>query len=387
MNQQIQEAQKAAIAVAVKKGDKVYIYFHEKVYSISLVALANIQYSNLDDFKRQGILYIESFSFEEFISTCYVKSSTVLIAFQQSKISFIDVYNLSHLLFQESKICIYTDLEYAMIYQGLKSLETDDRKYCIKYQDSYCIADIGDGIVEILCSKIGLGSSQLNKNEIQYDKEIILTEETYIQFLLFGLSIKWLQLESRLNSILSLNIFYHNIDCIVEQGSSVRNSVRLFSKNETVPYRFKTSLYIDGGKLCLYIHNIHLIIPIEKKLKSLSNQIDVGIDIDPYNEINFTITDLNNGLKTNFNLYELEQDRSITNENYNKSKDPEGEYLEELKACLEEDSEISVKERRLLNRLRDRLGISEERAEELESSLLKPQLTEEEQEYLEEYKA
>ena len=65
----------------------------------------------------------------------------------------------------------------------------------------------------------------------------------------------------------------------------------------------------------------------------------------------------------------------------------ESEYLEELKACLEEDSEISVKERRLLNRLRDRLGISEERAEELESSLLKPQLTEEEQEYLEEYKA
>ena len=61
----------------------------------------------------------------------------------------------------------------------------------------------------------------------------------------------------------------------------------------------------------------------------------------------------------------------------------ESEYLEELKACLEEDSEISVKERRLLNRLRDRLGISEERAEELE----KPQLTEEEQEYLEEYKA
>ncbi len=65
----------------------------------------------------------------------------------------------------------------------------------------------------------------------------------------------------------------------------------------------------------------------------------------------------------------------------------ESEYLEELKACLEEDSEISVKERRLLNRLRDRLSITEERAEELESSLLKPQLTEEEQEYFEEYKA
>lgn len=65
----------------------------------------------------------------------------------------------------------------------------------------------------------------------------------------------------------------------------------------------------------------------------------------------------------------------------------EAEYLEELKACLEEDAEISPRERRLLNRIREKLGISEERAAELEASLVKPQLTEEEQEYLEEYKA
>jgi len=65
----------------------------------------------------------------------------------------------------------------------------------------------------------------------------------------------------------------------------------------------------------------------------------------------------------------------------------EVEYLNELKACLEEDGKISSKERRLLNRLRERLGITEERAEELEASLLMPELTEEEQEYLDEYKA
>lgn len=65
----------------------------------------------------------------------------------------------------------------------------------------------------------------------------------------------------------------------------------------------------------------------------------------------------------------------------------EVEYLNELKACLEEDGKISSKERRLLNRLRERLGITEERAEALEASLLKPQITEEEQEYLDEYKA
>lgn len=65
----------------------------------------------------------------------------------------------------------------------------------------------------------------------------------------------------------------------------------------------------------------------------------------------------------------------------------EVEYLNELKVCLEEDGEISSKERRLLNRLRERLGINEERAEELEASLLEPELTEEEKEYLDEYKA
>lgn len=65
----------------------------------------------------------------------------------------------------------------------------------------------------------------------------------------------------------------------------------------------------------------------------------------------------------------------------------EVEYLNELKACLEEDGKISSKERRLLNRLRERLGITEERAEELEASLFMPELTEEEQEYLDEYKA
>ena len=64
----------------------------------------------------------------------------------------------------------------------------------------------------------------------------------------------------------------------------------------------------------------------------------------------------------------------------------EQEYLEEVKMCLEEDNEISPKERRLLDRLRIKLNISEERAKELEESLKSSQLTEDEQEYLEEYK-
>lgn len=64
----------------------------------------------------------------------------------------------------------------------------------------------------------------------------------------------------------------------------------------------------------------------------------------------------------------------------------EQEYVEEVKICLEEDGAISPKERRLLNRLREKLGISEERAQELELSLSEPHLTDEEKEYIEEYK-
>lgn len=63
----------------------------------------------------------------------------------------------------------------------------------------------------------------------------------------------------------------------------------------------------------------------------------------------------------------------------------EQEYLDELKACLEDDAEISLRERRLLERLRTNLGISEARATELEASLSQPVLTEAEKEYLSEY--
>ena len=67
--------------------------------------------------------------------------------------------------------------------------------------------------------------------------------------------------------------------------------------------------------------------------------------------------------------------------------DDEQSYLEELKICLEEDGIISPKERRLLERFREKLGISAERAKVLEESLVVPQLTDEEKEYLDEYKA
>ena len=66
--------------------------------------------------------------------------------------------------------------------------------------------------------------------------------------------------------------------------------------------------------------------------------------------------------------------------------DAEEEYLDNLCELLEDDAEITPRERKMLDRIRQKLGISEERAKELEALLSKPQLTEDEQEYLDMYR-
>ena len=63
----------------------------------------------------------------------------------------------------------------------------------------------------------------------------------------------------------------------------------------------------------------------------------------------------------------------------------EQEYLDNLKDFFEDDAEITPRERKMLERIRQSLGISEERAKELEMYLSAPQLTENEQEYLDMY--
>ena len=63
----------------------------------------------------------------------------------------------------------------------------------------------------------------------------------------------------------------------------------------------------------------------------------------------------------------------------------EKEYLKEFKEVIA-DGDITERERRLLNKIRAQFGISVERGEELESMIMQPSLTPEEQEYLSEYK-
>lgn len=63
----------------------------------------------------------------------------------------------------------------------------------------------------------------------------------------------------------------------------------------------------------------------------------------------------------------------------------EQKYIDEVKECLA-DGEITKTGRRLLNMQRERFGISESRAAELEASVSTPHLTDEEKEYLEAYR-
>lgn len=63
----------------------------------------------------------------------------------------------------------------------------------------------------------------------------------------------------------------------------------------------------------------------------------------------------------------------------------ESEYVEEYKECLS-NGKISTGERRLLDKLRDKLGITPSRAKELEELLVAPKLTDDEKEYLEAFK-
>ena len=63
----------------------------------------------------------------------------------------------------------------------------------------------------------------------------------------------------------------------------------------------------------------------------------------------------------------------------------EQQYIDEVKECLA-DGKITKTGRRLLNMQRERFGISESRAAELEASVSTPQLTDEEKKYLEAYR-
>lgn len=83
---------------------------------------------------------------------------------------------------------------------------------------------------------------------------------------------------------------------------------------------------------------------------------------------------------------QVNQEESCSKHSSNELTSVDREYFDEYKACLDNDGIISEREKRLLDRLRKSLGISDERARELEE-MCKESLSPEEQEYAEEIKA
>lgn len=81
----------------------------------------------------------------------------------------------------------------------------------------------------------------------------------------------------------------------------------------------------------------------------------------------------------------LESEEQAAEKVSNNPSPEEQEYFEALQEYLS-DGEISERERKMLERVRKALGISEERAAELEASLQQPKLNDDEMEYLEAYK-
>lgn len=130
---------------------------------------------------------------------------------------------------------------------------------------------------------------------------------------------------------------------------------------ETISMFGKKLDYAAAGDTCL------LIIP------------DTPIDSDKEHEIYF--------IDEIFDVKEASTSSSSPTASTSYISSEEAEYLAEYEACLKDDGVITDRERRLLDRLRTSLGISEERARELEAFCAHSSFTDEEQEYAEEFRA
>ncbi|MCH5236468.1 MAG: hypothetical protein J1E95_01550 [Muribaculaceae bacterium] len=124
---------------------------------------------------------------------------------------------------------------------------------------------------------------------------------------------------------------------------------------------------------------------VEKYLINAEKQLNLAIQMQEEEESkkamkNIVTPRINMGKQyvnsSNYEEVSLQASNSLT----------EQEYKNELKACLE-DGVITERERRLLDKLRKSLGISEQRAQELEAECNPNVLTKEEEEYAEEVRA
>lgn len=376
-----------AITLCTKVDNTIYVYFKGMEYSYNLENENFSNYKGLSHFRDKLISSVKPITLEEFCFSFQIKGqNSYVIAFPLSKLTLIDVLHFCSRELSNASYRIHIDMEYVALDDD--NLEKD-YFVCVRHQDDYVIAEIGNGVIEY--KAIGKDGSLFNYvKDYGIDSISELDDIQYRKSLIHGMLVQYLISLGCVKDILPLYIScINNIDCIIEVKGAVRDFKHLYSR-ETLPAKQNVELYLDNGRLYLYFDDSHIPIPIYERWGYSPNRINVGIDIDAHNRIEVTVTDCSNNRKLCLNLIDLlpQEEELSTEENQETSfSKEEQEYLGSVRDYLEESEEIDARGRRLLNRLRERLGITVERAEELELSLQTVQLTEEEKEYLEEYQA
>lgn len=131
----------------------------------------------------------------------------------------------------------------------------------------------------------------------------------------------------------------------------------------------KIAIYTKDGKQ--HEAEVTMVELFMKKLPSAESgdSLGLGVDID--------LSDLLDDIVAVKAISTTEANTELTSE--------EQEYVDALKEYLS-DGEISERERKMLDRVRKALGITEDRAAQLESALNQPTLSDDEKEYLEAYR-
>jgi uncharacterized protein YukE len=213
-----------------------------------------------------------------------------------------------------------------------------------------------------------------------------------------------------INNFLKENKVWNEINSALDplktqQGPQLKKYEDAISKVKSLYHYDQRRYDYHNGLLRVYellleasTHNSTLLNELRQKYQQIANDIAAASDgikktagddqddinraanlVDTISELLDKVTDIIEG-KASVSVSSATSNTSNHTSNTSVSEN-EQEYLEEIKACLADDGTISDRERRILNRLRDSLGISEQRAKELEDSLNKG-LTDDEKEYL-----
>lgn len=190
-----------------------------------------------------------------------------------------------------------------------------------------------------------------------------------------------------------------------QQGPQLKKYEDAISKVKSLYHYDQRRYDYHNGLLRVYellleasTHNSTLLDELRQKYQQIANDIAAASDgikktagddqddinraanfVETISELLDKVTDIIEG-KASVSVSSATSNTSNHTSNTSVSEN-EQEYLEEIKACLADDGTISDRERRILNRLRDSLGISEKRAKELEDSLNQG-LTDDEKDYL-----